>query len=89
MTEKLIAEGILRPSGEISQDKINLLSGAYVSPLVEMLWTATGGDKDTADEGADRGPAGRVEGETAPGAGQGEQKGGYGKGVTSGQCGQR
>lgn len=49
MTEKLIAEGILRPSGEISQDKINLLSGAYVPPFVEMLWTVTGGDKDTAD----------------------------------------
>lgn len=49
MTEKLIAQGILRPTGEISQDKINLLSGAYVPPFVEMLWTVTGGDKDTAD----------------------------------------
>ena len=49
MTEKLIAQGILRPSGEVCQDKINLLSGAYVPPFVEMLWTVTGEDKDTAE----------------------------------------
>ncbi len=48
MTEKLIAQGVLRPSGDINRDKINLLSGAYVPPFVEMLWTVTGGDRDTA-----------------------------------------
>ena len=37
MAEKLIAQGILRPSGEVCRDKINLLSGAYVPPFVEML----------------------------------------------------
>lgn len=37
MAEKLIAQGILRPSGEVCRDKCNLLSGAYVPPFVEML----------------------------------------------------
>lgn len=49
MTEKLIAQGILHPTGEVCRDKINLLSGAYAPPFVEMLWTVTGGDKATAD----------------------------------------
>lgn len=49
MNHALIDKGIVLPSGEIGRDKINLLSGAYTPPLVEMLWTVTGGDTETAD----------------------------------------
>lgn len=38
-------KGILLESGEICQDKINLISGAVTAPLVEMLWTFSGNDK--------------------------------------------
>lgn len=61
MTEKLIAQGILRPSGEVCRDKINLLSGSYVPPFVEMLWTVTGGDKATAEHVYGLYPSGREE----------------------------
>jgi hypothetical protein len=47
MQNQLIATGILMPSGEISKDKINLISGAITQPFVEMVWTTTGGDLDT------------------------------------------
>ncbi len=49
MNQTLIDRGILRPSGEVSKDKINLLAGAHTPPFVEMLWTVTGGDTDTTD----------------------------------------
>lgn len=49
MNHALIDKGIVLPSGEIGRDKINLLSGAYTPPFVEMLWTVTGGDTETAD----------------------------------------
>lgn len=49
MQQALIDKGILRPSGEIVKDKINLISGAHTPPFVEMLWTVTNGDTDTTD----------------------------------------
>lgn len=49
MQNILIGKGVLRPSGEIVKDKINLISGAHTPPFVEMLWTVTGGDTDTTD----------------------------------------
>lgn len=49
MNQTLIDKGILRPSGEVVKDKINLISGAYTQPFIEMLWTVTGGDTDTTD----------------------------------------
>jgi hypothetical protein len=42
-------KGILLESGEICQDKINLISGAVTAPLVEMLWTFSGNDKCSMD----------------------------------------
>ena len=49
MNKLLIDKGILRPSGEVCKDKINLISGAHTPPFVEMLWTVTNGDTDTTD----------------------------------------
>lgn len=49
MTQELIDKGILRPSGEVCKDKINLISGAHTPPFVEMLWAVTGGDTETTD----------------------------------------
>lgn len=45
--QPLIERGILTPSGEISKDKINLVSGAMTLPFAEMVWVSTGGDMDT------------------------------------------
>ncbi|MCJ7856551.1 hypothetical protein MUJ63_09650 [Lachnospiraceae bacterium NSJ-143] len=49
MQKALIDKGILRPSGEIVKDKINLISGAYTQPFMETLWAVTNGDTDTTD----------------------------------------
>ena len=35
----LFDKGILLKSGEICKDKINLISGAMTSPLIETIWT--------------------------------------------------
>lgn len=35
----LYIKGILLESGEICQDKINLISGAVIAPFVENIWT--------------------------------------------------
>ena len=43
----LIAKGILKPSGEINKNKINLVAGAITQPFAEMIWVTTGGDMDT------------------------------------------
>lgn len=43
----LITRGILKPSGEISKNKINLVTGAITQPFAEMVWVTTGGDMDT------------------------------------------
>jgi hypothetical protein len=37
----------LPPSGEISKDQINLISGAVTQPFVETVWVTTNGDMDT------------------------------------------
>ena len=37
-TNALIAKGIIKPSGEISKDKINLVAGAITQPFAEMVW---------------------------------------------------
>ena len=44
---QLIASGILTSTGEISKDKINLISGAYIPEFAETVWTLTDGDPDT------------------------------------------
>ena len=49
MQQALIDKGVLRPSGEIVKDNINLISGAHTPPFVEMLWAVTNGDTDTTD----------------------------------------
>ena len=33
--QELIDKGVLRPSGEIVKDKINLISGAHTPPFVD------------------------------------------------------
>ena len=47
MQNPLIVKGILTQTGEISKDKINLITGAITAPFVEMVWVTTNGDKDT------------------------------------------
>jgi len=47
MQNPLIDKGIILPSGEISKDKINLITGAMTIPFVEMVWVTTNGDMDT------------------------------------------
>ena len=34
----LISKGIIKPSGEIGKDKINLVAGAITQPFAEMVW---------------------------------------------------
>ena len=43
----LISKGIIKPSGEINKDKINLVAGAITQPFAEMVWVTTGGDMET------------------------------------------
>ena len=43
----LLKKSILKPSGEISKDKINLVAGAITQPFAEMVWVTTGGDMET------------------------------------------
>ncbi|MEW6662565.1 MAG: hypothetical protein ACOY9Y_14225 [Bacillota bacterium] len=40
--DALINKGILSSKNEISQDKINLISGAMTAPLLETIWTFSG-----------------------------------------------
>ena len=47
MKNVLLDKGIILPSGEISKDKVNLLTGAITQPLAEMVWVTTGGDMET------------------------------------------
>lgn len=46
-TSTLMKKSILKPSGEINKDKINLVAGAVTQPFAEMVWVTTGGDMDT------------------------------------------
>ena len=43
----LISKGIIKPSGEIGKDKINLVAGAITPPFAEMVWVTIGGDMET------------------------------------------
>jgi len=47
--DALINKGILTSKNEISQDKINLISGALTSPLLETIWTFSGYDAGIMD----------------------------------------
>lgn len=47
MKSRLIKAGILLPSGDISKDKINLISGAATLPFAEMVWVSSAGDMET------------------------------------------
>jgi len=40
----LLDKGIILQSGEICQDKINLISGATTAPLIETIWIFSGHD---------------------------------------------
>lgn len=46
-TNSLIQKGIIKPSGNINKDKINLVAGAITQPFAEMVWVTTSGDMDT------------------------------------------
>ena len=45
----LISKGIIKPSGEINKDKINLVAGAITQPFAEMVWVTTDGDMETVN----------------------------------------
>ena len=45
----LTARGIILQSGEISKDKVNLVTGAITQPFAEMVWVTTGGDMETVN----------------------------------------
>ena len=43
----LIAKGIIKQSGEVNKDKINLVAGAITQPFAGMVWLTTGCDMET------------------------------------------
>lgn len=45
----LLTKGIVSQSGDICQDKINLISGAVTAPFLETLFTFSGNDAGTMD----------------------------------------
>lgn len=45
--EALLSKGIVTQAGKICKAKINLVAGAITEPFAEMVWTSTGGDKET------------------------------------------
>ena len=49
MKNVLLDKGIILPSGEISKDKVNLVTGAITQPFAEMVWVTTGGDMETVN----------------------------------------
>lgn len=49
----LISKGIIKSSGEIDKDKINLVAGAITQPFAEMVWVTTGGDMETINRFTD------------------------------------
>lgn len=46
-TELIVSKRIIKLSGEINKDKINLVAGAITQPFAEMIWVTTGGDMET------------------------------------------
>lgn len=51
--DPLISKGIIKSSGEIDKDKINLVAGAITQPFAEMVWVTTGGDMETINRFTD------------------------------------
>lgn len=47
MDQLIVSKGIISQSGEICQDKINLISGTVTPPLFEALFTLSGNDVGT------------------------------------------
>ena len=47
MQNPLVNKGVILQSGQISKDKINLITGAMTLPLAEMVWVSTAGDIET------------------------------------------
>ncbi|WP_294856964.1 hypothetical protein [uncultured Oscillibacter sp.] len=45
----LVAKGIIKQSGEVNKDKVNLVAGAITQPFAEMVWLITGGDMETVN----------------------------------------
>lgn len=45
----LVAKGIIKQSGEVNKDKVNLVAGAITQPFAEMVWLTTGGDMETVN----------------------------------------
>lgn len=43
----LITKGIIKQSGEVNKNKVNLVAGAITQPFAEMVWLTTGGDMET------------------------------------------
>ena len=46
-TNPLVKKGILTSSGEVSKNKISLITGTMTLPFAEMVWVTTNGDRDT------------------------------------------
>ena len=49
MQQALSDKWVLRPSGEIVKDNINLISGTHTPPFGEMLWMVTNGETVTTN----------------------------------------
>lgn len=49
MGNTLLDKGIVRKSGEVNKDKVNLVAGAITQPFAEMVWLTTGGDMETVN----------------------------------------
>ena len=45
----LLDKGIILQSGTICRDKINLISGAMTTPLLETIWTFSGYDTEAME----------------------------------------
>ena len=45
----LVAKGIIKQSGEVNKDKVNLVAGTITQPFAEMVWLTTGGDMETVN----------------------------------------
>jgi hypothetical protein len=45
--DTLKKSGVIMPDNRISQNKINLISGAVTQPFVENVWVTTNGDSET------------------------------------------
>ena len=53
MKNVLLDKGIILPSGEISKDKADLVTGVITQPFAEMVWVTTGSDMENVNRLAD------------------------------------